>query len=60
MRMEGWIFDAYPEAGGMALWLLGRAGRNHKLMAPFAPSFYLDADAKEVLPFISRIHVPIA
>ena len=55
---SGWIFDVYPEPGGMALWLVGDMGENHKFHVPFAPSFYLDAAPEGLLRYLARIGVP--
>lgn len=38
--LRGWIFDIYPTSGGMAVWIVDEAGRSHRLLDPFRPSFY--------------------
>ncbi len=58
MKRSGWIFDVYPEPDGMALWVIDGEGVSHKLSAPFAPAFYLDAAPKGLLDYLSRIQVP--
>lgn len=40
MAPTGWLFDAYPVDGGMAVWIAGEDGRSHRLTVPFAPVFY--------------------
>ncbi len=40
MAPTGWLFDAYPVEGGMAVWIAGEDGRSHRLTVPFAPVFY--------------------
>lgn len=40
MAPTGWLFDAYPADGGMAVWIAGEDGRSHRLTVPFAPVFY--------------------
>ena len=46
---SGWIFDVYPEPGGMALWLVGDMGENHKFHVPFAPSLQMLFNAPSTL-----------
>jgi len=41
VMLTGWLFDAYPTGDGMAVWLIGEDGRAHRLVAPFAPVFYV-------------------
>jgi DNA polymerase-2 len=41
MQISGWLFDAYPCASGMTLWLLDEAGDMHSCTAVYYPSFYL-------------------
>ena len=46
--ITGWLFDIYPSASGVTLWLIDRDGVKYRCHAPFVPSFYLhtgDADA---------------
>lgn len=58
MHSGGWVFDVYPEPGGMALWLVGEAGESRKFHVPFTPSFYLDAAPEGLLRYLARIGVP--
>ncbi len=41
MQISGWLFDAYPCATGMTLWLLDEAGNMHSCTVSYHPSFYL-------------------
>lgn len=36
-----WLFDAYPVAGGMAVWLLDEEGRARRIVEPFRPALYV-------------------
>jgi DNA polymerase elongation subunit (family B) len=36
-----WLFDAYPVADGMAVWLLDEQGRARRRVEPFRPSIYV-------------------
>ncbi len=36
----GWLFDAYPQGDGMAVWFLDADGRAHVLLDHFTPAFY--------------------
>ena len=38
--LTGWIFDTYPTAGGMVVWIVDTEGKSYRLMDPFHPSFY--------------------
>ncbi len=42
--IKGWLFDVYPSAGGMVLWLLDSEGRPHRVRYPYAPSMYVGGD----------------
>jgi DNA polymerase-2 len=48
MLTHGWLFDAYPRAGVMGVWLLDRAGRAHLLHDRFTPSFYVHGPRHEL------------
>ncbi len=43
MKIRGWIFDAYPLASGMSLWVLDEQGRMHALRDAWEPRFYASA-----------------
>ncbi len=40
-QVEGWLFDVYPDAGGMVVWVVDAAGRAHRLRSPYAPTLYV-------------------
>ncbi|MEJ2481524.1 MAG: hypothetical protein P8Y78_15535, partial [Acidihalobacter sp.] len=44
----GWIFDIYPAAEGMAVWLLDEDGRAHLLRDTFTPCFYVRGPRQEL------------
>ena len=48
-EFEGWLFDAYPEAEGMRLWLLREDGRHVQCRDPWQPVFHVAADAQGLL-----------
>lgn len=55
-EFEGWLFDAYPESGGMRLWLLRPDGRHVHCLDPWQPVFHLAADAeRQAAPFIQQL-----
>ena len=35
---EAWLFDAYPEAEGMRVWLVERGGRRRAVLDPWRPA----------------------
>ena len=39
--LHGWLFDAYPSANAMTVWLIDMDGRAHALEDSFAPAFYV-------------------
>lgn len=43
--LHGWLFDAYPSAGGMTVWIIDQDGRAHALQDSFAPAFYVRGPA---------------
>ncbi len=42
--ITGWLFDAYPVPGGIVVWFIDGDGAKHRLLYPFAPSFFLHLD----------------
>ena len=46
LPLTGWIFDTYPIAGGMAVWIVDAEGKSHRLVDPFQPSFYAAGPVK--------------
>jgi DNA polymerase elongation subunit (family B) len=61
--IEGWLFDVYPAATGMVVWLLDADGRPHRLLAPYRPGLFA-AGPRRALDQIERalrpLGVPIA
>ncbi len=47
--INGWFFDAYPVAGGMAVWILDDDGVAKRFFDPFAPAFHLRLDRRDAL-----------
>ncbi|MBI3550779.1 MAG: hypothetical protein HY078_17220 [Elusimicrobia bacterium] len=47
-RLEGFLFDAYPEPGGIRVWIMGRDGRCRSVLDPWRPSFYFSGDKAAV------------
>jgi DNA polymerase II len=48
LPITGWIFDVYPISGGMVVWIVDETGGSHRLLDPFAPSFYAAGPVKEL------------
>ncbi len=60
--LRGWIFDVYPVAEGMCLWLIETSGTKYRLIDQFSPSFYIGGPTralKKALTFISRFKIPL-
>lgn len=45
--ISGWLFDVYPSASGMVIWLIDKAGSSCRVTAEFVPSFFLHLSAAE-------------
>ena len=61
--IRGWLFDLYPTAEGMTLWLVDRDGNKHCCRDRFTPSFYLHLrphEAERVKALGRRYHLPIS
>nr|NIN66747.1 hypothetical protein [Anaerolineae bacterium]NIN96877.1 hypothetical protein [Anaerolineae bacterium]NIQ79856.1 hypothetical protein [Anaerolineae bacterium] len=48
MTIFAWLFDVYPHADGMAVWLIDREGRTHRLHDTFSPAFYLQGSQEQL------------
>src|SRR5438552_5738028 len=60
-RAEGWIFDAYPERGGMRVWIIGTDGRRRSALDPWQPVFHisgLSARLDRALFFLRSLPYP--
>ncbi|TFH37314.1 MAG: hypothetical protein E4G99_02850 [Anaerolineales bacterium] len=58
----GWLFDVYPHAQGMRVWLIDPEGRSHPLQDSFAPAFYIHGPRHElraVCELLRRQHAPV-
>ena len=61
--VTGWLFDVYPSAKGVTLWLLDRNGKAHRCFRNYTPSFFLhinEADARRIDALGSRCPVPVS
>ncbi len=45
--IHGWLFDLYPSASGITLWLVDREGRKERCHADFQPFFYMHVSKSE-------------
>jgi DNA polymerase-2 len=60
-KIEGWIFDAYPESGGMRLWIVERGGRRRAVLDRWKPSFHVagtHAQLKSAARLIAGLDYP--
>ena len=46
--ITGWLFDIYPSAGGVTVWLIDREGGKHCCRAPFVPSFFMHVGGSDI------------
>jgi DNA polymerase elongation subunit (family B) len=57
-KTEGWLFDAYPEAAGMRVWLVERGGARRSVLDPWRPAFHVGgtpAELKKALLLLGRL-----
>jgi DNA polymerase-2 len=47
VTVTGWLFDVYPSAAGVTLWLIDAEGGKHMCHRRFAPSFFLHLNASD-------------
>src|SRR5579863_4873196 len=45
---NGWIFDCYPEAGGIRVWIVDRNGGHLHFLDPWRAGFYLSGPPAEL------------
>ena len=60
--LDAWIFDAYPEEGGMRVWLAGRDGSRAAVLDPWRPYFHAGgtvAQLKSVLRVLEALPYPV-
>ncbi len=56
IHFTGWLFDLYPSAHGLTVWLVDGEGRKRRVSVPYVPSFYMhvaDKEARRVASIIS-------
>lgn len=61
--ITGWLFDVYPSAKGITLWLIDEKGNKHCCSREFYPSFYLhlnNNDAKRAEFLSARCPVSLS
>ena len=61
--VKGWLFDLYPTAGGITIWLVDEDGKKHCCRDRFVPSFYLHLrphEAERVKALGRKFHLPIS
>ncbi|MEK6571815.1 MAG: hypothetical protein AABZ61_10630, partial [Bacteroidota bacterium] len=61
--LSGWLFDLYPTAEGMTIWLVDVDGNKHCCRDRFVPSFYLHLrpdEAERVKALGRKYHLPIS
>ncbi|MDQ7843072.1 MAG: DNA polymerase domain-containing protein [Armatimonadota bacterium] len=46
--LEGWLFDVYPAAEGMVVWVLDRDGRPHRLIVRYQPGMFFAGPLRAV------------
>jgi len=59
---EGWLFDAYPEAEGMRVWLVERNGGRRAVLDRWRPVFYASGDVhalKIILSLLAKLPYPV-
>ncbi|MDD5629690.1 MAG: DNA polymerase domain-containing protein [Elusimicrobia bacterium] len=52
-RLEGWIFDAYPEPEGMRVWVIDGRGEHHDFLDAWSPCFYISGGKAELAAALS-------
>ena len=60
-KVEGWIFDAYPEKEGMCIWIVERGGRRRSVLDPWRPAFHLagtTAQLKSAARVLASLNYP--
>jgi DNA polymerase II len=61
-QISGWLFDAYPGARGMILWIMDEQGRMHLCTRAYQPAFYLTGQAAELsrlVHWLERSRLPV-
>jgi DNA polymerase elongation subunit (family B) len=58
MVISGWIFDAYPVAQGISLWVLDEHGRMHTFLDRWQPRLFVQ-DEPRLSRFLSKTRIAI-
>jgi DNA polymerase-2 len=61
--VTGWLFDVYPDAEGVTLWLIAESGEKVQCRAPFLPSFFLhlhEQDERRAVALGAQSPVPVS
>jgi len=61
--LSGWLFDVYPSAEGVTLWLIDRNSGPRRCFRKYTPSFFLhinDADAHRIEALGAKCPVPVS
>jgi DNA polymerase elongation subunit (family B) len=53
--ITGWLFDIYPAAEGITIWLMDRGGMPHRCFVPFTPFFYMHVSEQEELAITAMV-----
>lgn len=59
---EGWLFDAYPEAEGMRVWIIEKNGGRRAVLERWRPAFRVSGDAralKRILGILRGLPYPV-
>jgi DNA polymerase-2 len=56
IRLTGWLLDVYPDAAGMALWLVDERGARRRLTDPFHPTFYVAEPPAPLRAALKALH----
>lgn len=55
-RLTGWLLDVYPDAAGMALWVVEEHGPRRLVHDPFHPTFYVADPPAALLAVLTALH----
>lgn len=56
IRLTGWLLDVYPDAAGMALWIVEENGTRRLVHDPFHPIFYVAEPPSGLLAALTALH----
>jgi len=46
--IDGWLFDVYPAAEGMVVWVVDRDSRSHRLIVPYQPGMFIAGSLRAI------------